>query len=274
MKRIFSFLIATLFLLHGSAVFADVVFAPESEFLENHLRDCVYEDRDYYTNGQKGYIGLYTRPNGILTEYITNAEKLHIVYTYKGWGMVSYINENPQTEEKWAKLEELYVIYDEKSFCEEHEEDFSKTHFELTAEEGEPKTIYVYDYPGAENPRPFTLTGDTLNLTNGYKDPEGRSWGKVFYYQGLRDSWVCVSQPDTIIPAFGGDPDLSLLPAKPIPYEEIPDTPTVPESDETPFIEPEEPPAQLPMELLAIGLVAAAVLTAGVLIVVCYKKNH
>lgn len=274
MKKSAAFLTVVFILLVNLSAYADVAYEPpQTDFYDLHKAECVRIEREYYSNGEKGYIALCKEPEGRPIAYIPNAEVLWVFCTYNDWAMVPRHQGN---EPGWVKMSELYLIYDERSFCEEHEDEFSKTYYELSAEADETKKVYIYSYPGAKSPRLYELTNDTLGLGTAYTDPEGRIWGKVFYHYGIRNSWVCYSQPETVVPSFGGDPNLSLLPTKPIPYEEIPDTPNVPEADETPFFEPVEPPARPidPLVFVAIGLVAVAVLTAGVLIIICYKRTH
>ena len=320
MKRVLSLIMAILFLLQGFSAFGDVVFAPESEFYDQHRKECTRVERNYYTNGEKGYIALYKKPNGPVVKYLTNAQKLHIFCTYQGWGMISYLNGVEQEIDRWVKMSELYLIYDEKSFQEEHQDEFYKTALELKANEMETKKIYVYEYPGAKDPWDYTLRDDeTIMLGSHYIDPEGRSWGRVDYHYGIRGEWICFSNPDKVIEPFGGDPNIEKFQkySANIPFlesdeptndneieEPVPDVPdtekddtvvsapesgnidndevyetedTILESTTNQVFLPEDPPHRVPMDplvIMAIVLVTAAVITAVVLIIVCYKRKE
>lgn len=340
MKRILSLFIAILFLLNGFAAFGDVIFAPESEFYEQHRKECTYVDRDYYANGEKGYIALYKNPESPIVAYHRNAQRLRIVYTYKDWGMVSRIGGYSQEVEKWVKMSDLYLIYDDEAFLEEHQNEFYKSVLELKSADLEDKVIHIYKYPGSREHWEYTMRDDELiQLTYHYKDAEGRSWGRVGYHYGIRSSWICFSDPNKIIEPFGGDPNLKTFeeysieielpeveqpkeeqsepetpvqndvvstpdegldqPLPDVPADETEDTdlktPETPEADVAPdnaedvavddpietepeqkIYAPEDPPrAPLdPLWIVAIALVAAAVIVATVLILVCYKRKE
>lgn len=209
MKRILSLLIAVLLLLNGFSAFGDVVFAPESEFYDQHHTECERIERDYYSNGKEGYIALYKKPNGTVTDYLRNAQKLHIFCTYKDWGMISYMNGTRQVTDKWVKMSELYLIYDDEAFLEEHQNEFYKSVLELKSADLEDKGIHIYKYPGSREHWEYTMREDELiQLTYHYKDSEDRSWGRINYHYGIRGSWICFSEPNQVIDPFGGDPNL------------------------------------------------------------------
>ncbi len=205
MKRILSLVIATLFLLQGFAAFGDVVWAPESDFYESHKTACSHVGGDYYSNGEKGYIALYKKPDGTLVDYLRNAQKLHIFCTYEDWGMVSVINGTSQLTGKWVKMSDLYRIYDDSSFCEEFADEITQEILSLPAET---EKIFIYQYPGAKDPDPYTGEITELKATSRYTDAEGRIWGRVDYYRGIRGEWICFSSPDKVIEPFGGDPNM------------------------------------------------------------------
>lgn len=331
MKRILSLFITILLLLNGFAAFGDVVFAPESEFYDQHRKECTNVERDYYSNGKEGYIALYKKPDGAITSYLRNAQKLHIFCTYKDWGMVSYIGGYSQEVENWVKMSDLYLIYDDKAFLEDHQNEFYKSILELKSADLEDKVIHIYKYPGSREHWEYTMQDDELiQLTYHYKDSEDRSWGRINYHYGIRGSWICFSKPNQLVAPFGIDPNLKTfeeysieieLPEVEQPKEEqsapeipihddviftpdegldqpLPDIPPdeaedsdlkKPETDIAPdstvddpieteqqvFV-PEDPPhAPLdPLWIVAIALVAAAVIAATVLILVCYKRKE
>ena len=268
MKRIFSLTLAILLFLAGFSAFGDVVFAPPSDFYETHRKECATVERNYYANGKEGYINLHEEPKGAVCGYLTNATKVHIFCTYEEWGMISYVDGTPQQKEKWVSMKDLYLIYDEQSFREEHADQITN---------GEPLTLsedlpyfYVYTYPGAENPSSISYISPEMQATARYTDPEGRIWGRIAYFQGIRNEWICFSDPTALIEPFGGDPDLSQIEGA----EEKTDEPF---SEESPLVEPEEVPEKLPVNpllYLAVALVAVAVIAAVLLLLFCYKKER
>lgn len=274
MKRILTILLTALFLFAGLTAFADMVYSPpETDFYQEHERECTAVERNYYTNGTAGYISIRERPHGAIMQYVPNGEKVRIFCSYKEHGMITYLNGKQLETPGWVLLSELYLIYDERSFTEEHGGEFFKSVNHLTARQDAPLTFRIYDYPGAPDSWEYQLENDTLTLTYEYADPEGRRWAKITYYKGIKNSWVCLSNPDAIIQPFGGDPHLPLIEAVETP-EPMPDEFKTPDS---PFIDPVDPPDRVPVHpllYLAIGLVILAVSGAVVLIVICYKRKQ
>lgn len=274
MRRILAILLTALFLFSGLTAFADVVYSPpETDFYQEHEGECKTVERNYYTNGTDGYISIRERPHGTIMQYVPNGEKVRIFCSYDEHGMVTYLNGKELEKPGWVLLSELYLIYDERSFTEEHGGEFFKSVNYLTAEQDAPLTLRIYDYPGAPDSWEYQLVNDTLTLTYEYADPEGRRWAKITYYKGIKNSWVCLSDPDAIIPPFGGDPNLPLIESVETP-EPMPDESV---STDSPFIDPVDPPERLPVNpllYLAIGLVILAVAGAVVLIMICYKRKE
>ncbi len=286
MKRICAFCFTILFLLTGFAAYGDVAYEPpETNFYSYHKQECTKVERYYYTNGTEGYVSLHQAPNNKIMQYITNAQRVKVFCTYEDWGMVTHHNNTELSTPGWVRLSELYLIYDGQSFLEDHRGDFSISDQVLALTEENPG-IYIYTYPGAKEPWVFKGNEGELDFFMEYTDQEGRIWGQISYYKGIRNSWVCISDPYTIVKPFGGDPKLAQFEAREVQEEHIPlpdddaekesieDTVT---QDHLGIYSPEEPPARPPLDPLlpiAIGLVILAVAGAVVLIVVCYKKKQ
>ncbi|MBQ8893764.1 MAG: hypothetical protein IJ043_05070 [Clostridia bacterium] len=264
MKKLF---ILVLCLLLAVPAYADVAYEPPiTDFYEKNRALCTNVERLYYTNGQEGYITLQKAPDGLKTRYITNGEKVEVFCTYEDWGMVTFLNGTELDTPGWVPMSELYLIYDGISFEEEYSHRFGSYSGTLTLPEGE-EGFYVYEYPGAPDPYEYTFKEEDpdYGFQESFTDSEGRLWAFIRYYRGLRDKWVCIDDPCSIIQPFGGDPNLALIEAE---------TPS--QREESPVIVPaEEPPAVVfnPMPVVAVALVAAAITAAIVLLAVCYRKK-
>lgn len=292
MKKLIAILLC---LLVGFPAAADIAYEPPfSSFYEKVQDDTQRVERDYYTNGQKGYIALRKAPDGSITRYVTNAKKVHVFCFYKDWAMITHLDGQELSTPCWVEQSALYLIYDEQSFREEYAHEIENGSATLILPEG-CEFIYIYAYPGAAEPFDYSYLSeeDPIVCAGRYTDPEGRLWGRISYYRGIRRKWVCLDEPNQIIPPFGGDPNLALIEAAAIPeadqpmQEETPDLESElppdmpdPEVEQTPAISPiipaEKPPAFVlnPLPWLAVGLVALAIGAAVVLLILCYKRKE
>lgn len=285
MKKIIAVILCLLVI--GIPVSADIAYEPPyTSFFEKHQDETVRVERNYYTNGAKGYIALREAPDNNIMRYITNAKQVHVYCSYFDWAMITHLDGVELETPGWAELSELYLIYDEQSFQEEHAAELSTFKGALTLPEGA-EEFYLYDYPGAADPNGYSFfdKAEDISLTKSYTDPEGRLWGRISYYRGIRGKWVCVDEPCAKLAPFGGDPDLALIEAADTPEAErstqnnevidIPDE-EIAEAVSSPIIPAEEPPAIVfdPLPWLAVGLVVLAVLVSVILLAVCYQKNR
>lgn len=281
MKKLFAIILC---ILLGIPAYADIAYEPPTTtFYEEHRMDCSKVERQFYTNGEKGYITLRETPGGLIQRYITNAKCVEVFCTYSSngtvWAMISHLDSAELSTPGWVEYGELYLIYDEQSFREEHADELGSYDGTLVLPEGA-EGFYIYNYPGAGDPWLYDWfeEGDDLGLGSSYTDPQGRLWGRIGYYRGIRNQWVCISDPCTQIEPFGGDPKLELFQTTEDP-EILPDealTLDEPIASADPVVIPaEEPPAVVfnPLPWLAAGLVLLAVAAAVILLAVCYKKK-
>lgn len=210
MKRIFSAVLLLILCLSLAApALADVAYAPQDSFWEHHSRDCVYEDRCYYTNGEDGYVLVYGSPAGKAEDVLPNGLRLYISYSYNGeWGCVEYDRDDPvggswkNYASGWIKMSGLTADYDYRAFAAEHSGEYTEINVILPME-NEP--VYTYKYPGSgevyEELDP-QWARDDLYFSSVFTDPAGRDWGFVGYYYGHRNFWVCLDDPhnDTLEP--------------------------------------------------------------------------
>jgi hypothetical protein len=104
----------------------------------------------------------------------------------------------------------------------------------------------------------LTEIEENFSINEIYTDKNDREWGYIGYYCGVRNCWVCISDPagSTLetAPSSPAVPSPDALPS--------PDVPSVMQKDQTPVL------------LLIVGIVAAVVVVTGVLIAVFWKKNR
>lgn len=243
--------------LLAPAALADVIVEPQDLFIQTH--DCEHLPRSYTANGEKGYVSLHDSPlSAVQKENVLNGEEFYIEYRYTDgagelWGAVS---DGESAIRGWVKLSDCLVTPDYISFLDAHGEEF--TSFDpayRSALEGLDNLV-LWKYPGSGT---VVCTMDSFPddlenyLSSCYTAPDGSCWGFIGYIYGIRNTWVCISDP--------ANPDLK-------PIEGI-----LPAAGEA------VPPAEnlpLPSSLwLAIGLVAAvAAVTAAVIGVVFRRKKR
>ena len=244
MKRIWTMLALTaaLTLALASVSLADVIWAPADDFLEEHLDECDYENRSYYANSPAGMVCLYEEPlsraaveaapdgwvSGKTLGQIRNGHALFVQFTldYAGqrWGVVEYTTgesgdlavclDGDEGGTGWVRLEELLLIYDARSFAEEHGGAFAPydgSFDDLTV--GQALRLYTYPGSGAlcgqiEGDASYPVSFDSL-----WTDEAGLMWGHIAYHMGIRDCWVCLSDPEAEDLPASCVPDYDLYPA-------------------------------------------------------------
>ncbi len=247
----------------GGSALADVIWEPRDDFYDAHAGECEYLSREYTANGPQGYLTLWEAPDSTAQEAnLPNGEIVGCSWLYTApdgevWGGTEYGEE----EENWAwfKLSETVVVPDYLTFQEEHGEEFIPYDSAYDHALDGLETVVLWKYPGSgaivwedADTEWFQNTSMASAFETCYLDEEGRFWGYIGYIYGVRNSWVCLSDP--------ANPSL----AKTEPEETaelIPAAETVP-----------EPESGLPVT--AIVLVGAVVIATAILIpVVCRKKK-
>lgn len=259
----------TLLFSMGLSAYADVVWEPENDFYWEHSSECAYEGRTYLTNGPEGYAAVMKTPtSAIQTDYILNGVELYVSFTYTDsvgglWGVVEYAkDENSEVTTAWAwdggsgwvSMEEMSLVYDNISFCEDHQEEFETYGGEMDGYEIQ-DTMYIWTYPGSgEEAGAFVSMGEDFQISESisdtYTDENGQIWGRVGYFYGAR-GWVCMT-----------DPENAALPLAEVPQEEL-----------TPPAQPENAPLGNSGIHLAAALVAALVVVTAVLLRVFWRRK-
>lgn len=186
---------------------ADVIWEPfENSFYNTHREDMEYLNRDFYANGQEGYLELFTKPGGNSLGFAKNGETFNISYVYtdevgEGWGLVQYtekgeflVNDSYGENNAYVKIADTLQKYDVWSFDEEFGDEFSPYDGDYSEFSG---ALVLWSYPNSgEITANFEeTTTDHFNISDVYTDDNGRVWGRVSYYYGVKNSWVCISEP-------------------------------------------------------------------------------
>ena len=203
-------------------VLADMIFEPPDDFYQKHYRDCSNLNRNFYANGESGFISVKTEPgsNKEVT-VIENGEVLNISFTYdlrgRQWGVIAlYSSSNWVTG--WIPMDDLVLAYDYISFEEDHRDEFYhySGDYELLFETDE---IVFWTWPGSgeivlvsgSGYRDAELERNWLYAAFAYKDGEGREWGLISYFYAMKNTWICLDDPSNQeIPAFNKAPQPEL----------------------------------------------------------------
>jgi hypothetical protein len=197
-------------------------------------------------NGLKMYISwVYVDPDGIQ------------------WG---FWEDYETGDAGWIPMDYLELIYDGRSFVEEHGDEISYESGTL-GEEYAGMTICFWEYPGSRvHYDTYFEEAYAPDYNAVYTDDAGRTWGMVGYYMSF-SGWICLDDPtadyDTLFPEV----------------EPSTEAPTESSVEETPATEaPSEPVAEIvpkktvnvPLLVGAVSLVVAA--TGGMLFALKRKK--
>jgi len=250
-------------LLSGFAI-ADVIWEPEDNFYRAHMEDCTYVNRDYYANGESGYLELFTQPGGKSLGFSENGKLFHVQFSYtlgnEVWGVVEYGSEGnrlvPRSdgdyESAWINLKDTKLKYDAVSFEEDHQAELTS----YTGDYSELKdiqNIVIWTFPNSgEISGSFDQIDENFIIDSQYKDINGTLWGHVSYYYASKNFWICISKPtDTNIPAK--------------------DLPVIAFNSPSPDADPQ--PTGNDMTTAIIICVAAAILISAVQIYLSNKKK-
>lgn len=210
MKKYIRFLCAALIILMlPLQVRADVIYEPWDSFYEEHREQCEYLARSYTAAGPNGDVTVYESPESAweITK-LPNGTALWISYTYEDSGGITWGCWEDWEKDLlgWVPMDYFNLIYDGISFDEEYGDQFRNEEGALDAK-FRGQTIYFWDYPGCKTSSWYTLSNEEEYLPVYrvlYTDPDGRTWGKLSYYMGHRDSWICLDDPtadfDTLYP--------------------------------------------------------------------------
>lgn len=215
--------------------FADILWEPlDDNYYQENMGNFDYVGRSFYTNGADGCVTVYKEPAGKeQVDVLPNGCRMYVSFEEdkggKKWGVIQYEYKDGtytpswdwDTSGKiirtgWVPMDSMWLIYDYQSFEEEHEDEFEN--YTGDAREFIGKEIYCWKYPGAESYNSAMTVSDfdggmELSFSRTWLDEEGRLWGDMNYYYGVRDCWVCLSDPenDSLPTVQRGEP-LNLVP--------------------------------------------------------------
>lgn len=222
--------ICVLFMLFALALsfaaFADVAYEPyNDDFYEKHRDECEYENRVWIVNGSDGHVVGCTSPTGSASQVFPNGREYYVSYTWDDgstvWGCIEYDPASLESawrdaESAWVDMSSMVPRYDSEAFMDDHAAQLQDT--ERIMKVGLDDKIIAYRYPGSGIVTD-TLenwggdVGQSLVLGSIYTDAEGREWGRVGYYYGIRDVWVCISEPFAELPAGAEYTEREIIPA-------------------------------------------------------------
>ncbi len=259
-------------------VFADLIVEPVDDFFSEHRDECVYNnDRKYIVNTDKGYAYLYANPesNRTIRGY-SNGDKVTIswLYTDKSgevWGVLF-------SDAGWFRMSDLTVVYDSFSFLADHAsemEEYVQGTYSVIASESEP--VAMWRYPGNKSDAFFKYDTVSDHVTKTFTDENETVWGYISYYMGMRNVWVCLSDPNgNNIGSINGQTTAELK-ADPVESDEIP-TVYVEGMNIELKAEP-TPTEEIPMNdgnvklFIIIGALVAGVVVITAAVIIVFKKT-
>lgn len=199
--RFFCILFCVIFcvLSWGLPAEADVIWTPEDSFFRKHEEECIHVDRRFTARGPEGIVILYKSPElPVETGRWENGYIARISFTYEdGDGIVWGVYESDAIC-GWMPMEYMEVVYDTISFEEEYRERIAEQRGALD-ETYKGKEIRTWAYPGAKTAGSMTVEEDYDYMPEYhlvFTDETGNNWGKIGYYTGHRNIWVCLDRPE------------------------------------------------------------------------------
>lgn len=203
MKRLCTLLLALVLL--SPAALADVLIEPRDDFYESHTEECEYLFRRYTANGEEGYVTLFESPKSSRErENMANGEVFASGWRYADTWLAVF-GEGGEDIRGWVKLADCVPVPDYISFQEAHEAEFvpyDAGTYDRAFDDLE--SVVLWSYPGAGQEGINEADGAWFqNGDNGpgdfsetcWEDDQGRMWGFVSYCYGIRNTWVCLSDP-------------------------------------------------------------------------------
>ena len=193
--------------LVGAYAFADVIWEPNDDFYKAHFDDCIYVNRQYYSNGETGYMELFTAPGGTSLGFADNGELFNVQFSYKLgdelWGVVGYSKDGDKlvpvgdgdVKCGWFRLTDAELKYDYQSFDEAHSSEY-KSYSGDYSELKDVQNIVEWSFPNSgESAGTLDKVDENFAVKSEYTDIDGVKWGFVNYYYGMKNFWVCLSKP-------------------------------------------------------------------------------
>ena len=234
---------------------ADVIWEPHDDFYHKEFVNCDYVGRSYTANGQGGTVAVMKEPGSSKTvATVNNGSTFYVSFSYTDksgavWGVVEFSVDASGSVSPaygggttgWVRMSDLELVYDYISFDEEHRSEFKPYTggYDVFKDINE---LVFWSYPGSGvivSTETKPQIDEYFELTTTYTDGNGKLWGFVSYYYGLKNVWVCISDlagtvaptPDSLpspspTPTGGGQASLSpAAQASPTPDATTPSSP-------------------------------------------------
>ena len=94
-------------------------------------------------------------------------------------------------------MSDMKIVYDSISFEEDHKSEFKPYTGSYDALRSAAKIVF-WTYPGSGVIARTVESKDldkNFAINNAYTDKDGRVWGGISYYRGIRNAWICMSDP-------------------------------------------------------------------------------
>ncbi len=257
--KVFLFtLVALLLLVPALPAAADVIVEPRDDFYEDNLEHCTRDPHSYIINSAAGYTYLYKNPKSSTSlEGFSNGESVYIEFLYTDpndgnvWGCYQ--------DRGWFRMSDLSRIYDSDSFREEFQAEIRPYVEDYSFEASEENPVTLWAYPGGAMKDRVNFPHILENVSGVYNDGAGNTWGYIGYLYGMRDVWICLSDPySTTVGGYAVEKNKVSLKAEPVEKQNIPE----PEGNDNYTV------------LIATGiLVAIVVAFTTILCVVFFKQK-
>ena len=238
---------------------ADVLWSPRNDrFFEQHYDQCEYIGRQFYANGDEGFITLWDAPKGTqVIHQFQNGYTLWVYYQYEDWACAAVWGDEGEIS-GWAPLADFALKYDYLCFEEEYAAEIRPYDGEFADYDGGAEEIVFYEYPGAPVSKDVRKAawgldeligrGGDSYIQSVFVDEAGLTWGFVGYLYGRISGWFCLDDP--------GGTDF--------PVREV----------EVPELIPAQAPRLPAMAYVPYALVAAVVIVTAVLLAVFFRKKR
>ena len=185
---------------------ADMIWAPNNDFLNENFRDCEQFGRGCIANGMFGRVILYENPESHKkVKTCKNGTTFYVSHTYTDRdGTIWAVVESEDKKTGWIPMDQL-VVYDNISFREEHESELKEFEGHVHDYVPEPP-LQLWSYPGSGVIiNTYTSIGYPVlyQVNDTYTDENGRLWASINYWHD-KEGWICLSDPaNDNIPSFG-----------------------------------------------------------------------
>lgn len=193
----------------GIGARADVIWTPADSFFSDHRADCTQVERTYAANGGDGAATIWKAPGSdVRIASAPNGTELHVSFTYRDgggddWGVVEFsadgdgnVQSSVGGQTGWISMRDLTVVYDNFSFCGDHQGEFKAYSGELDHYKIK-DAVAVWTYPGSGSYTTIRSLSETPNISYTYTDPDGQKWGYLAYNKGIK-GWICLSAPEKV----------------------------------------------------------------------------